>query len=145
MNNKQDLFSNKKIIYTAQSKHFYYAKMFICKYTIEQNAVPLNPFNIWSYFMNDTVDRDSVRCGNNNIIRISDEVWVFGPIANGVYDEIVYAQSLKKPLKFFSLGSSLDHIKPIEINQLSFEECVSKDESEALKKTIQNYAYLQAS
>jgi len=145
MSHKRDLFSNKKIIYTAQSKHFYYAKMFICKYTIEQDAVPLNPFNIWSYFMNDTVDRDSVQSGNNNIIRISDEVWVFGPIANGVYNEIIYAQFLNKPLKFFSLGSSLECIKPIEISQLLFEECVSKNERETLKKTIQSYAYLQAS
>ena len=144
MNTEQDLFRKKKIIYTAQSKHFYYAKMFICKYTLEQNAVPLNPFNIWSYFMNDTVDRDSVRCGNNNIVRISDEVWVFGPIANGVYNEILYAQSLNKPLKFFSLGSSLDCIKPIEINQLLFEECVSKDERETLKKAMQLYANLQS-
>ena len=66
MRNQQDLYKNRRIIYTAQSKHFYYAKMFVCKYTLEQNVVLLN---IWSYFMNDIVDRDNVRCENNNIIR----------------------------------------------------------------------------
>jgi len=142
MHTQQDLYKNKRIIYTAQSKHFYFAKMFVCKYTMEQNGVPLNPFNIWAYFMNDIVDRDSVRCGNNNIIRIADAVWVFGPISNGVYNEILYALSLNKPLKFFSLGSSLEDIEPVDITQLLFEECVSKDERDALKMSIQSYAFL---
>ena len=68
----------------------------------------------------------------------------FGFLAysNGVYNEILYALSLNKPLKFFSLGSFLEDIEPLEINQLLFEECVSKDERDALKESIQNYPFL---
>ena len=91
-----NLLESKKIIYTAQSKKFFFAKMFVCKFVLEKNAIPLNPFNVWGYFLNELADRDLVRRGNNNIVRISDETWVFGPIADGVLFEIDYAISLNK-------------------------------------------------
>lgn len=131
-----------KIVYTAQSKHFFYAKMFICQYVTERDAVPLNPFNIWSYFLNEMVDRNKVRCGNNNIVRISDEVWIFGPISDGVYNEILYAISLNKPLKFFTLGSSVDSIKPQKIDQLIFEEDISEKDKKILKEILENYQFI---
>ena len=45
------------------------------------------------------MDRDAVRQANNNLLRIADEIWVFGHlIADGVLFEIRYAQQLNKPL-----------------------------------------------
>lgn len=78
----------KCIIYTAQSKHYYFAKMMISKYVLEHDSVPLNPFSNWAYFMNDTVNRELVVRANNNLIILSDELWSFGPIADGVLAEI---------------------------------------------------------
>ena len=49
---------NKSLVYTAMSKHFFYYRMHISKYVIEQHKVPLNPFMIFEYFMLDSVDRD---------------------------------------------------------------------------------------
>lgn len=142
MNSQQDLLTPLKIVYTAQSKHLYYAKMFVCQFTVAHHAVPLNPFNIWSYFLNDLVERDVVRRGNNNVIRISDEVWIFGPISNGVYSEILYGISLNKPLRLFSLGSSLDSILPLKVDEVEFESCVLEDQRESLKGKLRTYGLL---
>ena len=87
-----NLTESRTTIYTAQSKHYFHARMIICKYVLERGYVPLNPFNLWGYFLYDLVDRDLVRRANNNIIRIVDEVWVFGPIADGVLQEIRLAR-----------------------------------------------------
>ena len=119
-----NLLEPKTTVYTAQSRHLFYARMLITKYVLEKDCVPLNPFNIWGYFLYELVDRDLVRRGNNNVVRIVDEVWVFGPIADGVLAEINYAMELRKPLRFFSAGSKLKDIKPIECEHLIFEDNV---------------------
>jgi hypothetical protein len=135
-----NLFEEKKVIYTAQSKHFFYAKMLICKYVLEHNAVPLNPFNIWGYFLDDMVDRDLVRQGNNNVVRIVDETWVFGKISDGVLAEIEYTQKFNKPLRFFSVSSKYSDIKPIEIESLEFEkDALIYKTAEEIKKEISQY------
>lgn len=135
-----DIFEEKKIVYTAQSRHLFYARMLIAKYAIEQDVVPLNPFNVWGYFLYELTDRDLVRRGNNNIVRIVDEIWVFGPIADGVLAEIELAMSYKKPIKFFSAGSKISSIKPISIDELVFEQDVADIKSfEDIKNEISIY------
>ena len=107
---------------------------------LEQDAIPLNPFNMWGYFLYELVDRDLVRRGNNNVVRITDETWVFGPIADGVLAEIEYTMELKKPLKFFSAGSKFTDIKPIDVEELIFEpEALARRSEGELKQWLSNY------
>ena len=107
-----DLFGARRIIFTAQSRHLFYYRNLICKYVLEQGAIPLNPFTMWGYFLDDLVERDLVRRGNNSLLRLADEVWVFGPIADGVVAEIECAIRLGKPLQFLSAGSRYEDINP---------------------------------
>jgi hypothetical protein len=125
-----DTFETKTTVYTAQSKHYFHARMLVCKYVLEHGAVPFNPFNLWGYFLYELVDRDLVRRGNNNVVRTVDEVWVFGPIADGVLAEIDYAIKLGKPVRYFSIGSSYDKIQPVELTDLLFEPKAFSAEAE---------------
>jgi hypothetical protein len=140
MNFKESL----PVVYTAQSKHWFHAKMLVCKYALEQGVVPLNPFNLWAYFLDDLVERDLVRRANHNIVRTADQIWVFGPIADGVLAEINYAIELKKPIRYFSIGSKVEDIQPIEIAQLVFEPELDVEQTvdrirTRLKEYEQNY------
>lgn len=110
------------IIYTAFSKHSFYAKMLISAYVLINGYIPLNPFNNWAYFMDDMVERDLVVRGNNNLILLSDEVWVFGSIADGVYVEMKFAISKNIPIKFFSVGKKIHDIQTINITEVTFED-----------------------
>jgi len=94
---------NKSLVYTAMSKHFFYYRMHISKYVIEKGKIPLNPFMIFDYFLLDSVDRDLIREGNNNLVKRSDELWVFGPISNGVLAEIQIAKKNNKLIKYFKI------------------------------------------
>lgn len=119
-----------KLVYTAQSKKFYFAKMLISQFTFEHDAVPLNPFNVFAYFLHDMVDRKKVMKGNARIIEASDEIWAFGPIADGVLAEIKMAMELGKPIKFFTAGSNYDAIKEIDdLDQLHFEDKALRNNS----------------
>jgi hypothetical protein len=110
------------IIFTAQSKAFFYCRDAVCEFVFNNNGIPLNPFRVFEYFLGDRVDRNIVRQANNNLIRIADEVWVFGHlIADGVLFEIKYAQQLNKPVRFFTIANRASHIREITVHQLKFE------------------------
>jgi hypothetical protein len=117
-----DRFEKRAAVYTAYSKHFFFAKMLISAYVLDKNYVPLNPFNNWEYFMDDMVDRDFVIRGNNNLILLADEVWTFGPIADGVFAEVKLANSLGKPVRYYSVGKKIKDIQPLTNDALVFED-----------------------
>lgn len=112
----------KKLIYTAFSKHLFYYRMFISRFVLENGCVPLNPFMLFDYFLLDTLDRDLVRDANNSIVLRADEVWVFGPISNGVLAEIILAKKHAKPIAFFKIQ------KPHLLHSIQPEETEMEDE-----------------
>jgi len=114
-----------KLVYTAHSKHFFYFREHISRFVLENNAVPLNPFMLFHYFMLDTVERDSVRNANNTIVKKSDEIWVFGPVSDGVLAEIKLAKEMKKPVKYFAVENSRDIIE-IKKEDVKFETGLEK-------------------
>lgn len=127
-----------KVVYTAHSKHLFYAKMLISTYVLEQSLLPLNPFNNWANFMDDMVDRKKIVRANNNLIIISDELWQFGPIADGCLAEIRLAKKLGKKVRYFSAGKKLEDIKELQIRELEFEqEVLSQNEIEDLLKELE--------
>ena len=135
-----DVFEPKRIVFTAQSRHLFYCRMLVCKYVLEHGAIPLNPFNLWGYFLYELVDRDLVRLGNNNVVRIADETWVFGPIADGVLAEIEYAMRLHKPLRFFSAGSRYEDFHPVDVADLTFEpEALAVKDADAVREQVGRY------
>jgi len=113
-----------KLVYPAHSKHLFYFRMHISKFVLEKGFVPLNPFMIWEYFLLDTVDRELVRKGNNVLVERSDELWVFGPISDGVLAEIKLAKSLGKQIRYFTVIESRE-IKEIGKEDIKLENGLS--------------------
>lgn len=118
-----------KLVYPAFSKHLFYFRMHISKFVLGHNCVPLNPFMIHEYFLLDTIDRQTVRDSNNTLIERCDEIWVFGPISDGVLAEIKLAQKNSKPTRYFSIVNSKE-IKEISQNEVGFEEGLEKYRNE---------------
>lgn len=109
------------IIYTAHSKLTFFCRDVICEYVLQKECVPLNPFRMFDYFLGDRVERDLIRRGNNNIVRVADQTWVFGEVSNGVLFEIQYATDLGKIVRYFTVGTRLEDIKEIEAGDVRFE------------------------
>lgn len=125
-----DLTGGKKMVYTAMSKHCFYFRMYISRFVLEQGKVPLNPFMLFDYFLLDSVERDLIRDANNSVVLRSDEIWVFGPISNGVLAEILLARKAGKPVLYFKIE------KPHKIIQISSEEIVMEEEVEQFKTLV---------
>jgi len=124
-----DLTDNKKFVFTAMSKHFFYFRMHISKFVFDQNYIPLNPFMIFDYFLLDTVDRDVIRNANNNVMKKADELWIFGDISNGVLAEIKMAKEWNMPVRYFKIHEHTT-ILPIEIKDIVMEEEVREFRNE---------------
>lgn len=121
---------SKKLIYTALSKHYFYFRMQISRYVLEQGKVPLNPFMLFDYFLLDTVDRNLVRDANNSVLLRSDEIWVFGPISNGVLAEILLARKANLPIFYFKIE------KPHNIISIDPRDVEMEEEMEHYKAEI---------
>jgi len=111
----------RKVVFTAQSKQFFYCRNAICEYVMRQGCIPVNPFRIFGYFLDDRVDRNLVRNGNNEMISRCDELWVFGPISDGVLFEIYLSRRLGKPVRFFTVETRASEIKEMKDEDLKFE------------------------
>lgn len=114
----------KTVAYTAMSKRYFYMRLFVTKFALEQGAVPLNPFTTFDYFMLDTVERDTVRKANNTLVARADELWVFGDISDGVQAEIVQAKQRNVPIRYFIFEKD-KLIREIPEDRLVYEEGVS--------------------
>lgn len=119
------LSGSKQLVYTAMSKHYFYFRTHITKYVLEQGKVPLNPFMLFDYFLLDSIERDTIRDANNSVVLRSDEIWVFGPISNGVLAEIMLAQKANKPISYFKIEKS-HKILPAAYEEIEIEEEVQQ-------------------
>lgn len=117
-----DITEVKPVVYTAHSKLNFFCRDAICEYVLRLGSVPVNPFRLFDYFLNDRVDRDLVRRGNNNLVRMADEVWVFGPVSNGVLFEIGYAADLGKTVRYHTVSPTSSEIAPTAATEITFEE-----------------------
>lgn len=116
---------SRQLVYTAMSKHYFYFRAHISRYVLEQGKVPLNPFMLFDYFLLDTVERDLVRDANNSVVLRSDQVWVFGPVSNGVLAEIMIARKMNKPVLYFEIENS-NQIKPVSVDDVKLEDEVDQ-------------------
>lgn len=112
------------IVFTALSKRRFYMRMLICKFVLEQNKTPLNPFMVFDYFLTDSVDRDTVRKANNGLVARSDELWIFGEVSNGVLAEILQAKELSMPIRYFAIDDDRE-ISEIMSKDVIFEQEVA--------------------
>lgn len=118
--------TTKKVIFAAQSKQSFYCRNAVCEYIFNQGCIPVNPFRIFGYFLDERVDRKLVRNGNNEMILRCDELWVFGQISDGVLFEIALCRKLGKPVRYFSISAIAKEIKELKPEELSFEPEVHK-------------------
>jgi hypothetical protein len=117
-----NLNEKQKVIFIAMSKHSFYFRRHAVKFILEQKCAPISQFGIFDYFVTDSVNRDLVRKANNNLVRISDELWVFGPVSDGVLAEIKIVRKMKKPIKYFKIVNNK------EVEEISREEVKLEDD-----------------
>ena len=112
------------VVFTAHSRHTFFMRQHIIKFVLDRGRTPINPFMSFEYFLLDAVPRDLVRRCNNTLLQKADQLWTFGIIADGVYEEVRLARILDMPVRHFSLGNDLESIREIGPAELEYEQGV---------------------
>ena len=108
--------TQRKVVFAAMSKKTFYLREHIIKYILEKGYTPTCAFMMFSYFLLDTVNRKTLIQANNDLIRRSDELWVFGEISDGVSEEVKLAKYIKMPIHYYTFADRKDNFS--EINEL---------------------------
>lgn len=124
-----DLEKEGEVVYTALSKKKYYFHNHVTKFVLENEKVPISPFGNFDYFLTDIQNREDIQRANNVLIKISDELWVFGPISDGVLAEIKLAKKQDIPVKYFKIINSKE-IEEVSKEEIGFEEDLEKHRNE---------------
>lgn len=119
----KNLQDEKRVVFTAQSAKNIDKRMLICRHAFDQCVVPINPFTVFGYFLDDLVERDVVRNGNNNLMNRCDELWVYGEISDGVLAEIQMFRKSGKPIRFFDISEL-----PGAVREISKDDAMFADE-----------------
>lgn len=115
--------TERKVIFAAMSKSNFYLREYIIKFILEQGLTPTCAFMMFSYFLLDTVERRKLIRANNDLIRRSDELWVFGDISDGVGKEINLAKSLKMEIRYFEIVRKQEEMfKEISEDEIKIED-----------------------
>ena len=113
-----------KIVFAAMSKELFFLREHIVKFILEQGYTPTSAFMMYSYFLLDTIDRKALIRANNDLIRHSDELWVFGPISDGVKAEIDLAEELKFPIRYYEYNCKATPCSFVQISKEEVKKCI---------------------
>ena len=128
---------DKKVVYTAQFAKNFHLRMLICKFVFDKGSVPLNPFTTFGYYLYELVERNLVRNANNNLLKRSDELWVFGEISDGIIAEVKIFKKLNKPIRYFDITNIPKKIVEIKkMGKIKFEGDLEKNRKNLLKELI---------
>ena len=94
------------VVFAAMSKRNFYLREHIIKFILNEGHTPTSAFMMYSYYLLDTAERCNLIRANNDLIRRSDELWVFESISDGVQKEIDLAIELEMPIKYFKLENT---------------------------------------
>ena len=119
--------THQKVVFAAMSKKSFFLREYIVKYILDKKCTPTCAFMMFSYFLLDTTDREGLINATNALILKSDELWVFGPISDGVACEINLANKLQIPIKYFdfSINGGIS-FKEVDFANVRFEDKKSK-------------------
>ncbi|MBU5688289.1 MAG: hypothetical protein QW350_04740 [Candidatus Aenigmatarchaeota archaeon] len=112
-----------RVVFTAHSSKNSHLSMQICKFVFENGHIPVNLFNLYGYFMFDLIDKQKIFLANNELIKRSDELWVFGEITEGVFIEIELTKKLGKPIKYFDIITN----SPFQVKEIKEDEVKIND------------------
>ena len=93
----------KRVVYCAISNRNFYWRQHITKFVLDEGAVPIVPFMLFDYYLLHTAPKETIREAFNNLIVISDEMWVFGTISLGVKVQVGIAKRLHKPVRYYDI------------------------------------------
>ncbi len=93
----------REAVFASFSTNNSHLRGMINKFVFSSGRIPINQFIIFDSDTYNFIDPKKLRAANNNLLKNSDELWVFGDVNNGVKVAVETFEKLEKPIKYFDL------------------------------------------
>lgn len=113
--------NHRKMVYVTHSRSWFYAKEVVVQFAVKQGVAAVNPFMNYGFYMNGAVEKDEVIECCHQLIRSSDELWVFGPVSEAILTDIAVAVMEGKEVHFFSISEHISEIRELQMDDIIFE------------------------
>ncbi len=113
--------TQRKVVFAAMSKRNFFMREHIIKYILTKGYTPTCAFMMFSYYLLNTVSKKALITANNDLIRLSDQLWVFGNLSDGVMAEIRLAEKLAIPVRYFRIEKRIGSFKEINQSDIQIE------------------------
>ena len=114
-----DLTKPLPVVFTAQSKQYFYCRDAVCVFTLNRGRRTIKPFQGLRLLLQRPGRSGPSPPGQLQPDPDRDELWVFGDtIANGVLAEIRYALEHEKPIRFFTISADPKEIRPLSMEEM---------------------------
>lgn len=113
--------THRKMVYVTHSKSWFYAREVVMQFAVKQGVAAVNPFTTYGFYMDGRVERDEVIECCHQLIRTSDELWVFGPVSEAILTDIAVAVMEGKEVHFFSISENISEINELRLEDIIFE------------------------
>lgn len=111
----------KQIVFISQAKeNMCWARRF-CKYVLDNGYVPVNYFTVFSNFVHEIANLETMIDSINSLIVRCDQLWAFGEISEGMWFEIKMCKDLGIPVRYFSITKLPKKIVEISENKLVYQ------------------------
>jgi len=111
-----------KLVFASYTKKLFYLRFQISGFILLADATPFNPYMNFEYNLSGTVDKKLIRVGNNTMVEKSDELWVFGPVSDGVLVEVFMAKRRGMPIRFFEPHEDIGKFREKTIGEVALED-----------------------
>ena len=114
--------TERRVVFAAMSKRNFFLREHIVRFILNSGYTPTCAFMMYSYFLLGTVEKKALISANNDLIKRSDELWVFGDISDGVEEEIKLAKKLEMKIKFFKSKEDICEFEEVNEENVKTEQ-----------------------
>lgn len=94
----------KKVIFVSQAALNMCWTRLICKFVLNRGNVPVNYFTAFGHFVYEIADPQTMIDSINALIVRCNELWAFGEITEGMWEEINMCKKLGLKVRYFNIA-----------------------------------------
>lgn len=110
------------LAFASFSKKKFYLRAQISAFILENGFVPVSPFMNFEYNMSGIVNKDLIRIANNTLIDRCQELWVFGPVSDGVLVEVFLAVKAGLKVRYFKVIDDAGIFEELSADEVELED-----------------------
>jgi hypothetical protein len=112
------------VIFTAMSRRVFHRRVDVSRFVLSRGFCPANPYMSFDADFFGLVEKERIISANNSLLGKADELWVFGPVSDGVLAEVLRFLPCRRPVRFLEIRPD-GRFQEARLTEVEFETDVA--------------------